>query len=209
MEQGGKDKGKPNFSEEFVKFLPGSNQNKKVSDEVLQDIMADCRDPITPSGSGYTMFTYFYNNRGKSIPICNVWALGMAKIIVPNVFLDVDLIIELARLYDPISNTIRKSDQSALVTLDRGSFMKAFDLYSSSSIEIDLKGEREKYMSQVGLVKSEMVKHIPKTGKYIAHLPVHMNTPYEFKCLNFYMNFLCHGLCRVLGMDGRCCQQTY
>lgn len=42
---------------------------------------------------------------------------------VPDIFLDVDLLIALANSYESLSRKIIKSDDLTLVTLDKNSFM--------------------------------------------------------------------------------------
>lgn len=136
--KGAKDKAKESYFDEFLSLLPGSSQNKKVSDEVFIDDLGFCRDVRTSDISGMCLFRYFYKNADSLVPVSNPWTSGLEKLIVSDVFLDVDLLVELANNYDPLSKTIRKVDGLALVTLDRNSFMKAFRIFFPMATKINL-----------------------------------------------------------------------
>src|SRR5271156_1087777 len=89
-------KGKPSFSDEFLQLLPGSTQNRRIDAGVFKDDFKDIRDAVTPGTTGYSLFSYFYNNADKPIPVSNPWISGLGRLLVPDVFLDVDLFLELA-----------------------------------------------------------------------------------------------------------------
>lgn len=76
--------------------LPGSTKdsNKKF----LVDTAQSCRDAIIYK-SRWDLFWYFYSKRNKEIPVSNTWMLDIARLIVPNVFVDVEFIRLLAKHY--------------------------------------------------------------------------------------------------------------
>lgn len=76
--------------------LPGSvDTSSKI---MFEDSWGECRDVDIPH-TGRSLFWYFYNNRDEKMPLSNPWKLELAKVIVPNVFIDVELIEVLTRNY--------------------------------------------------------------------------------------------------------------
>lgn len=62
-------------------------------------------DILTPQ-CGYDIFMYHYRKQFKSQPVYNPWRLNLGRLMVPNVFINVDLIKALASRYDPKRRTI-------------------------------------------------------------------------------------------------------
>lgn len=198
--RGSKEKVKESFYDEFLILLPSSSQNKKVSDDYFMDDLAYCRDAKTLELIGMCLFSYFYKNRDSVVPVSNPWMSGLAKLIIPEVFLDVDALLMLAQCYDPLSKTIRKDDGSPLVTLDRKSFMRAFRIQIPMAMEIDLKAQANRYVREVVLVSKEIKNHIPKENRnYIVAMPGPI--PYAYKDLKFYIKYIAYGIYQVLGVD--------
>ena len=79
------------FPEEWVKTLPGSTNANSADEHIFFDPYAKCRDARCPDANGGEPFYYFYCNREKKVPVCNPWKKNLAKLIVPEVFLDIDL----------------------------------------------------------------------------------------------------------------------
>jgi len=52
----------------------------------------------------------------------------MAKLIFPEVFVDVDLLKSLINAYNPVTRTFHRHNGSGLCTLDKTSFIEAFRL---------------------------------------------------------------------------------
>src|SRR5271156_670981 len=192
-------KGKPSFSDEFLQLLPGSTQNKKIDAIIFKDDFKDIRDAETPGTTGFSLFSYFYNNADKAIPISNPWISGLARLSVPDVFLDVDLFLELANHYDVLTKTIKRNDGTNLLVLNRNSFMQAFGLFSTMSTRIDIKKQQKRY--KAGVAHGLMKKHMPReTRDHI--FPEPAPYPYYYKDMHFYMKYNAYALCRVLGIDG-------
>lgn len=129
-------KGKASFSDEFLRLLPGSTQNKRENANVLLDDYHNIRDNETPGTTGFSLFNYFYKNFDKAIPVSNPWTCGLARLIVPDVYIDVDLFLDLANHYDVLSKKIKINDRTALLILNRNSFMQAFGIFSTMSTKI-------------------------------------------------------------------------
>ena len=79
------------FPEEWVKLFPESTNANSADEHVFFDPYANCRDARCPHSNGGELFYYFYCNREKKVPVCNPWKKNLAKLIFPEVFLDIDL----------------------------------------------------------------------------------------------------------------------
>ena len=91
------------LQQSILDVLP--NSIDKGSKKVFKDTTHGCRDPIIPI-SGWDLFWYFYEKRVEKIPVLNPWTLDLAKLIVPNVFIDVEFIKVLAQYYHLATRTI-------------------------------------------------------------------------------------------------------
>lgn len=87
--------------------LPGSVDIKTKI--MFLDAWGECRDANIPHTSR-SLFWYFYNNRDEKVPRSNPWNLDLVKVIVPNVFIDVELIKVLAHNYKKETRTVRGID---------------------------------------------------------------------------------------------------
>ena len=68
----------------------------------------------------------------------NPWTLDLAKLIVPNVFIDVEFIRVLAQSYHPATRSMRFPDGSPLVVLTKAAIIECFDLNKQALSKIDL-----------------------------------------------------------------------
>ena len=62
----------------------------------------------------------------------------MGKIILLEVFVDVDLLMDLIKEYNLVINTFHKNDTTILCTLDRETFIEVFDLGGPMTHIVDL-----------------------------------------------------------------------
>lgn len=60
--------------------------------------------------------------------MCNPWKKNLAKLILPEVFMDTNLMKALFRCYNPATKSFHKKDGTILCTLYRELFMEAFGL---------------------------------------------------------------------------------
>ena len=111
-----------------MKLLPGSSNAISTNDHIFRDPYALVRDVECPRTDGFELFKYFYENRTDKVPIYNPWNRNMAKVICPEVFIDVDLVKALIKSYNPITRTFQRHNGSFLCILDRTSFIDAFKL---------------------------------------------------------------------------------
>lgn len=131
---------KPNkYMEEWIKILLDSSNARSTDDKAFIDPYCKCRDALVPETNGYELFMYFYCNRVESVPISNPWKHNLEKLIVLDLFVDVDLMKEFIKAYNPVTRGFHRYDGSILCTLDKNSFIEAFGLEGQMSVNIDLK----------------------------------------------------------------------
>ena len=92
------------FVEEWIHILPGSTNTQNANDLMFKDLYTMYRDAIVPDRYRYELFWFFYKNRVKEVPICNPWVRNLGKLIMLEVFVDVDLVKELIKCYNPINS---------------------------------------------------------------------------------------------------------
>lgn len=133
------------FANEWLKLFPGSTNANSIDDHAFIDPYARCKDDICPDVIGSELFYYFYCNKEKKVSMCNPWKKNLAKLIFPQVFMDVDLMKALFQCYNLVTKSFHKKDGTALYTLDQESFMEAFGLSGAMGQPIDLKDLQRRF----------------------------------------------------------------
>lgn len=88
------------LNQDLLDQLPGSIFKPKRSVEwKLEDNYGDVGDVYTTIRS-YELFMFHYHRHEKPEPICNPWKLSLGKLVVPNVYVDVDILKLLAQHYE-------------------------------------------------------------------------------------------------------------
>ena len=106
---------KPNkYIEERIKLLLRSSNVVSTNDHVFKDPYFLCRDAICPQTKGSSLFMYFYHNRNLNIPICNPWKRNMEKLILFQVFINVDVVKDLINSYNPATRSFHRHNGSIL-----------------------------------------------------------------------------------------------
>lgn len=72
--------------------------------------------------TGVELFKLWYGQRNLQSPFLSAWQYDLDKLVVPNVFMDVDLLKVVADRYDPISRVIRGNEGEILLTIKREEF---------------------------------------------------------------------------------------
>lgn len=94
-----------------------------------------------------TLFIVGFSQRNTPVPACNVWENDVGKLVVPDVFLDADQMIEVAKNYDPITKEIRCVRGQKLLIISAEEIKTIFRLSNPSpNLKlIDFKELREVY----------------------------------------------------------------
>ena len=126
------------FAEEWLKILPKSSNAQNANVHAFRDAYSFCRDAQVPHTNGTELFWFFYKNRVQNVPVSNPWTRNLGKLIVPEVYMDVDLIKALVNAYNPTTWPFHRKDMSILCTLSKDAFVEAFDLQGPMSVPINL-----------------------------------------------------------------------
>lgn len=106
---------KPNkYVEEWMKILLGSSNAMSADGKDFIDLYAKCRDSLVLDTNRYELFMFFYCNKVEGSPICNPWNHNLAKLIFPDVFVDVDLMKELIKAYNLVTRGFHRHDGNIL-----------------------------------------------------------------------------------------------
>jgi hypothetical protein len=119
---------KRNLYNDFLDQFPRSTNDRRMGLVLMQgnklaeglicssSNVTEVRTPL----SRLEMFRLWFGQRNLQHPLCNGWKYDMGKLVVPNVFLDVDLLRVVASRYDPDSRTVRDRDREVLLTVNKG-----------------------------------------------------------------------------------------
>lgn len=96
---------------------------------------------------GWQMFQHWFGNRNLGSPFSNLWDLNMGRLIVPNVYMDVDLLKDIASKYDLVSRAVRAYDGVVMVKITSEEIEKVFDLHerNSNMLPLDMDTIREEH----------------------------------------------------------------
>lgn len=89
------------LNQDLLDQVSGSTPKpKRYAKWKLEDNYIDVGDLYTTI-RGYELFLFHYHRREKPKPICNPWQLGVGKLVVPNVFVNIDLLELLELNFNP------------------------------------------------------------------------------------------------------------
>lgn len=77
---------------------------------------------------GYDLFMFHWKRRMSLEPVSNPWRLNIGRLVVPNVFISLELIKALASKYDPKTKTIYDKDNNPLVPIRKDFIETIFNL---------------------------------------------------------------------------------
>lgn len=123
--------------DQFPDSGPKSKRLSHLKSDVLGDKYEHLGDVWMPM-IGYELVLYHYRKRNKEEPICNLWIFNEGKLVIPNVFVSVDLIILLAKNYDPITKVIYDVVGKQLLPITRDYMSRAFGLDLTLEQPIDI-----------------------------------------------------------------------
>lgn len=134
--------------------------------------------------------------------MCNPWQINLEKLIMINLFMDVDLVRDLTKYYCPLEKVIGKRDKSNLVKIDRVSFMESFKITGAPYIDINLEEEIRKYnLHKTMLKRNSIPRYMPRLGRRIALITNDVKPPFELDTFQNNMRYIVYGIDKVIGMD--------
>lgn len=112
---------------------------------------------------GSDIFYYLYSNRDKDLLVSNPWVVDLAKLVVPNVFVEPKLIRFLSTYYHPNSMIVETTEWKILVDISQNFIISYFDLNRNAFKEINLtKFEDEYDRKKLALRKEEVPRYRKK-----------------------------------------------
>jgi hypothetical protein len=109
---------KPIYSDQCPRLGPRLKRSAPSNLDKLWDKHKDIGEIWTPI-RGYELFIYHYENKYRFELVYNPWRLNLGRLVVLNVFVDVELIKALANKYDPNRATIKLHDGFYLCILSK------------------------------------------------------------------------------------------
>lgn len=114
------------------------------------------------------MFKLWNGQRNLQSPFSSVWQYDLGKLLVPNVFMDIDLLKAIANRYDPISRVISGDEGEIMLTIKREEFQEIFDLYEPSAnlVQVCLNELKAEYYKIKGFITTYFLPiHLEKVGQ--------------------------------------------
>lgn len=133
----------------------------KADEEGLEDRFEDLGDTWTKL-RGYELFVYGYTKRVSPQPINTLWRLKLGKLVVANVFVNVELMKALARNYNPKTIIIYNYMGKPILSITREVIDTVFELDQGFEEPIDLKKLTSEYFN---------LEHIYKRWRLPIHRP--------------------------------------
>ena len=93
----------------------------------LKDKYAGVVDTHMPT-KGLQIFRWWYGQANLGSPNDNVWKCDLGKLVVPIVFKDVDLLLELVSRYDQITYEVKDINSRVFFRISADSIREAFNL---------------------------------------------------------------------------------
>lgn len=109
----------------------------KSEEEGLEDRFEHLGD-IWTEIRGHELFLFSYKRRDAPEPISNLWKKNLGKLVVLNVFVDVELMKALVDCHDPRTKTICDYQGNPLVVINKQTIDMVFDLDWEVEEKIDM-----------------------------------------------------------------------
>lgn len=120
-----------------------SKANLLVCDQ-LEDDFKEIGDVWTRI-RGHELFLYHYSWRSKPTPISNPWITGLGKLVVPNIFVNVQLMKTLDRAYNATKICIQLSNGEAFIHLSVATIQEVFNLGLEFDVPLSFEKLEEEY----------------------------------------------------------------
>ena len=125
------------------------------------------RDVDTSVG-GMDLFRRWFSQRNQGTPMSNIWDFDVGKLVVPSVFWDVDLLVTLAKRYDPLTRIVSNFAGDRLFAISSSLIRKVFGLSKNNALleRIDLSQLQSTYEAQALYLRAGPLKeHFVKIGR--------------------------------------------
>lgn len=174
-------KGKVDYQERAIcddllkQLTQSTNSAAKIKELVPQSPRLRVSDGLYEKGNwlrdaqigmiGLGLFWIAFGQRHSLAPNNSLWELDVGKLIVLEVFMDVDLLTQIAANYDPMAKVIRNVNGGVLIEINYDEFRKVFRLSEVSNYlepinfeTLDKVYETQRNHLRSGLLKEFFVK---------------------------------------------------
>lgn len=203
---------KRNLYDDFLDQLPRSTNDRRLGLVLMQGnklveglVYNSCNvvEVRAPLG-GLDMFKLWYGQRNLQHPLCNRWKYDMEKLVVPNVFPDIDLLRVVASRYDPDSWTVRDSDGEVMLTINKEEFQQVFDLSdpSTSMTPIDAEAFKAEYEMSHAFFRTKLLHpHLARARGQRYQIDQDEQEPLRIECFAKHFLGTYYSLCQILGLQ--------
>ena len=102
------------------------------------------------SMGGLELFKKWFSEQKLDTPMSNVWEFDIGKLTVPTIFFDSDLLVDLAKKYDPITGWVKNHAGVNLLRVCPELFSEVFNLNPNHAVHenIDMDDLQARYDAQ-------------------------------------------------------------
>lgn len=142
-------KGKVDYQERAIlddsieKLTQPTNTSAKIKELVPKSHRMRIGDGLYDKGNwlrdaqigmvGLGLFKVVFSQQNSPAPINSIWELDVGKLIVPGVFMDVDLLTQIANNYDSNTRTMRNVNGGSIIEITNEEFRRVFQLSEVSN----------------------------------------------------------------------------
>ena len=132
--------------------------HKNANAGIFKDVYFLCKDVVVPNTNAYELFWFFYNNKIKGCLVSNPWEKNLGRLLVLEVFVDVDLVKALIKSYNPSIKTFYNEDRSILCCLDKNVVVEAFGLGGTMLKKVDVEYLNKRFKDSTKSFTKETTK---------------------------------------------------
>lgn len=180
-----------------------SVRSKKIKNEEegLEDRFEHLGD-IWTEIRGHELFLFGYKRRKAPEPISNLWKRNLGKLVVPNVFVDVELMKALVDSYDPKTKTIYDYRGNPMVAINKQTIDMVFDLDWDVEEKIDMHKLSQEFFNLEDIYRKwRLPIHRPKVGGSIIPFSKTDKVPFDVNQFHPYFKYTYYATAQVLGLE--------
>lgn len=161
--------------------------------------------------SGPGLFKVGFGQINSFAPMNSIWELDVGKLIVPGVFMDVDLLTQIANNYDPVAKCVRNVNGGSLIEINDDELRKVFKLGEVSNYlePINFDTLAQVYNVQRDHLRSGPLKDFfVKIGGLTIVGPSTME-PFSLNIFTLRAKGMYWSLCHIFGEDAKTTMPTH
>lgn len=153
--------------------------------------------------SGLGLFKIVFGMRNSPAPQNNIWELDVGRLVVPGVFMDTDLLTQMALNYDSVTRCIRDVNGKTLVEINAEELRKAFGLSEFTNFlePINFTQLTQVYRAQRTHLRNGPLKELFLKVGGLAVVGPNTQEPFSLSMFTLRAKGMYWALCQVLGED--------